>query len=115
MAPREEYDAQKHQQLSTPVLEDPNPPSSTTTLRKSNDANGTHDLDGVNSSNVARFTKFLQDSVIVNRLKSKWGWVVTLATFVLFFITYGFIGCYGLLFVSLQEEFNSGATETGME
>ena len=113
MAPREEYDTQKHQQLSTPVFEDANLPS-TPTLSKSNRGNGTHDLDGVNSSDFVRFVKLLQDNVIVNRLKSKWGWVVTLATFVLFFVTYGFIGCYGLLFVSLQEEFNSGATETGM-
>ena len=46
-------------------------------------------------------------------LRDRWGWVITLSTFVIFLISYGFFACYGLLFVAFQEEFKSGATATG--
>lgn len=47
------------------------------------------------------------------RIVGKWGWVVTLCNFVFFFTSWGFLNCYGLLFVHLQDEFRSSALETG--
>ncbi|XP_798103.3 uncharacterized protein LOC593539 [Strongylocentrotus purpuratus] len=46
-------------------------------------------------------------------LRDRWGWIVTVASFVLYFITIGVLYCYGLIFISLQEEFKSSATITG--
>lgn len=46
-------------------------------------------------------------------LRDRWGWIVTVASFVLYFITIGVLYCYSLLFISLQEDFKSSATITG--
>ncbi|XP_071483608.1 monocarboxylate transporter 13-like [Diadema antillarum] len=46
-------------------------------------------------------------------LRDRWGWLVTVASFILYFITLGVLYCYGLLFISLQEEFKSSATLVG--
>ena len=46
-------------------------------------------------------------------LKDQWGWVVTMTSFCNYFIAYGMIYSYGLLYIALQEEFNSNNTETG--
>lgn len=47
-------------------------------------------------------------------LKERWGWVVVFATFWNFFTIFGMLYSYGLLYIALQEEFNSAAAETGM-
>lgn len=55
------------------------------------------------------------------RLKAKaffdthWGCVVSASTFLMFFMIVGWVGCYSVLFLSLQDEFGRGATETGKE
>ncbi|XP_041454545.1 uncharacterized protein LOC121407501 isoform X2 [Lytechinus variegatus] len=46
-------------------------------------------------------------------LRDRWGWIVTVASFVLYFITIGVLYCYGLIFISLQEDFKSSATIIG--
>ncbi|XP_072042245.1 monocarboxylate transporter 12-B-like [Amphiura filiformis] len=46
-------------------------------------------------------------------IKKNWGWMITFCNFVYYFIFIGFLCCFTLLFVHLQEDFHSSATETG--
>ena len=46
-------------------------------------------------------------------LGDRWGWVVVGASFWIYFITFGILYCYGLLYIALQEEFQSANAETG--
>ncbi|XP_011662759.1 uncharacterized protein LOC590650 [Strongylocentrotus purpuratus] len=45
-------------------------------------------------------------------LQQHWGWVVTGATCIAFFFSYGFILSFSILFVTFQREFRSSATAT---
>ena len=47
------------------------------------------------------------------RLKIGWGWVVSVATAILYTFNYGYLYSYGLLMVELMDEFGSSTTETG--
>ncbi|XP_072034473.1 monocarboxylate transporter 11-like isoform X2 [Amphiura filiformis] len=103
------------EQLSTLVREGSKPHFTNTQIE-----HGTRELSSTLTGSRFKFTgigttKQLEkwNGTFINRLRRKWGWIVTLSTFMLFVVTYGFIGCYGIIFVSLQEEFNRGATETG--
>ena len=44
-----------------------------------------------------------------------WRWVITLATFIQYFVVFGPLFNYSILFVSLQAEFQSGAAITGKQ
>lgn len=46
-------------------------------------------------------------------MAKKWGWVVTIAAFWIFSAAFGTMYSFGILLVELQEEFSSGASETG--
>ncbi|XP_033645383.1 monocarboxylate transporter 12-like [Asterias rubens] len=46
-------------------------------------------------------------------LDTHWGWVLSVSTFLMFFMIVGWVGCYSVLFISLQDEFGRSATETG--
>ena len=46
-------------------------------------------------------------------MSKKWGWVVTIASFWIFSAAFGTMYSFGILLVELQEEFDSGASETG--
>eukprot|EP00057_Strongylocentrotus_purpuratus_P004931 XP_003729789.1 PREDICTED: uncharacterized protein LOC100894070 [Strongylocentrotus purpuratus] len=48
-----------------------------------------------------------------HRVRRRWGRVVVVATFALYFVLYGILFSYSLLFVAFQEEFKSSATLTG--
>ena len=56
-------------------------------------------------------------SDVVHKLKlfigTRWGWVVTAATFMTYFNIVGWVGCFSVVFVSLQDEFGRSITETG--
>ncbi|XP_033644650.1 monocarboxylate transporter 13-like [Asterias rubens] len=45
-------------------------------------------------------------------MSKKWGWVVTIASFWIFSAAFGTMYSFGILLVELQEEFDSGASET---
>ncbi|XP_041452826.1 uncharacterized protein LOC121405899 [Lytechinus variegatus] len=47
------------------------------------------------------------------RVRRRWGLVVVVATFALYFMLYGILFSYNVLFVAFQQEFNSSATMTG--
>ncbi|XP_041476105.1 monocarboxylate transporter 9-like isoform X2 [Lytechinus variegatus] len=47
-----------------------------------------------------------------SRLHHHWGWVVTGATCIAFYFSYGFILSFSVLFVTFQREFGSSATST---
>ena len=49
-----------------------------------------------------------------HRVRKRWGRVVVVATFALYFVLYGVLFSYNLLFVAFQEEFKSSATLTGI-
>lgn len=47
-------------------------------------------------------------------LRDRWGWVVVAGCCGLFFVTFGFMLAFSIVFVALQEEFGTTATQTGM-
>ncbi len=46
-------------------------------------------------------------------MKARWGWIVVFTSFCNFFTGFGILYSYGLLYIALQEEFNSASVETG--
>ena len=46
---------------------------------------------------------------------ARWRWLVAIAASTQYFFVYGFLYNYSILFVSLQEEFGTGAAFTGKE
>ncbi|XP_030853925.1 uncharacterized protein LOC100893677 [Strongylocentrotus purpuratus] len=47
------------------------------------------------------------------RARTYWGWVVTVASSIMFVVSYGFLYSFGIIMVDLMSEFDSSATDTG--
>ena len=47
------------------------------------------------------------------RARICWGWVVTVASSIMFVVSYGFLYSFGIIMVDLMSEFDSSATDTG--
>ena len=56
---------------------------------------------------IAEKVKHLMEAV-----SRRWGCVVTMAVFFIFMTIFGTLYSFGILLIELQEEFNSGASET---
>ena len=65
------------------------------------------------TSSHSQSTLSLESLKTQSCIERKWGLLVTLCTFTLLFFGFGFLCCYTLLFVYLQRDFHSSATETG--
>ncbi|XP_072178858.1 monocarboxylate transporter 12-like [Diadema setosum] len=49
----------------------------------------------------------------MSRLRRHWGWVVTFASYLIYFITIGVIYCFGIITVAVQNDLNSSVAATG--